>query len=429
MDTISAWGALTGLILAIILIIRKVHPVYALMAGAFFGGLIGGCQTSRTVTYMLEGAAGIMPATLRVISAGVLAGALIESGAAKKIAQTLLAKVGESQALFALAIATMILTMVGVFVDVAVITVAPIALAVGWRANLSRSAILLAMIGGGKAGNIMSPNPNTIVLSENFNIPLTNLMLAGILPAIGGVFVTCLMARWIRNRGSRLTQEEVGEATVENKDGASVAAEISFWAAISGPVVAIVLLALRPTLGIQIDPLVALPVGGMAGLLFMGKISSINHCASAGLAKMAPVALLLIGTGCLAGIIGHSDLKDWVTHLINACGVPTVALAPLSGMLMSGATASTVAGSTVASSVFGTTLLEAGVAPLAAAIMIHSGATVFDTMPHGSFFHASGGSVQMSMGERLKLIPYEAVVGLVHTIIATVAFGIFRLFS
>ncbi len=429
MDAISAWGALTGLALAIILIIRKVHPVYALMAGAFLGGLIGGCKANLTVSCMLEGAAGIMPATLRVISAGVLAGALIESGAAKKIALTLLSRVGQSQALFALAVATMMLTMVGVFVDVAVITVAPIALAVGWRANLSRSAILLAMIGGGKAGNIMSPNPNAIVLSENFNIPLTNLMLAGILPAVGGVIVTCILAHWIRNRGSRLTQDDVGEAAVNNHNGAAASSEISFWAAISGPVVAIVLLALRPTMNIQIDPLVALPAGGIAGLLFMGKIRSFNHCASAGLAKMAPVALLLIGTGCLAGIIGHSDLKDWVTHLINACGVPTVALAPLSGILMSGATASTVAGSTVASSVFGTTLVEAGVAPLAAAVMIHTGATVFDTMPHGSFFHTSGGSVQMLMNERLKLIPFEAVIGIVHTTIATVVFGIFRLFT
>lgn len=425
--TISAWGALFGLLLAIILIIRKVHPVYALMAGAFFGGLVGQCSTSGTVSYMLEGAAGIMPATLRVISAGVLAGALIESGAARKIAETLLSSVGQSRVLFALAFATMILTMVGVFVDVAVITVAPIAIAVGWRADLSRSAVLFAMIGGGKAGNIMSPNPNTIILSENFDIPLTNLMLAGILPAIGGVVVTCLLARWLGHRGSRLTQEELGEAQARNEKSSQQ--EVSFCAAISGPVVAIVLLALRPTVGIQIDPLVALPLGGVAGLLFMGKIRSINHCASAGLAKMAPVALLLIGTGCLAGIIGHSDLKDWVTQLIHSCGVPTVALAPLSGILMSGATASTVAGSTVASSVFGTTLLGAGVAPLAAAVMIHTGATVCDTLPHGSFFHASGGSVQMAMGERLKLIPYEATVGLVHTVIATVVFGIFHLWS
>lgn len=74
----------------------------------------------------------------------MLAGVLIESGAATSIAETIVKKVGETRALLALAIATMILTAVGVFVDVAVITVSPIALAIARRADISKTAILLA---------------------------------------------------------------------------------------------------------------------------------------------------------------------------------------------------------------------------------------------------------------------------------------------
>ena len=39
---ISTFGALVGLILAIILIIKKVHPAYSLILGALVGGVIGG---------------------------------------------------------------------------------------------------------------------------------------------------------------------------------------------------------------------------------------------------------------------------------------------------------------------------------------------------------------------------------------------------
>ena len=46
-------------------------------------------------------------------------------------------------------------------------------------------------------------------------------------------------------------------------------------------------------------------------------------------------------------------------------------------------------------------------------------------MPHGSFFHATGGSVNMDMKERLKLIPYESAVGLIMTIASTLIFGVF----
>ena len=93
-------------------------------------------------------------------------------------------------------------------------------------------------------------------------------------------------------------------------------------------------------------------------------------------------------------------------------------LAPIAGILMAGATASTTAGATVAAQTFSSTLLEAGVSPLAAAAMIHAGATVVDSLPHGSFFHATGGSVSMSISERMKLIPYEALIGLTSTIVS-----------
>ena len=91
---------------------------------------------------------------------------------------------------------------------------------------------------------------------------------------------------------------------------------------------------------------------------------------------------------------------------------------------MSGATASTTSGTAVATSVFGGTILELGVPALGTAAMIHSGATVLDHLPHGSFFHATGGSVNMSMSERLKLIPYESLIGLTMAIVSTIIFGI-----
>ena len=91
---------------------------------------------------------------------------------------------------------------------------------------------------------------------------------------------------------------------------------------------------------------------------------------------------------------------------------------------MSAATASTTSGTAVATSVFGPTIVQLGVAPLATAAMIQAGATVLDHLPHGSFFHATGGSVSMDMKERLKLIPYESLVGLTMTIVSTIIFGI-----
>jgi len=39
-------GAVVGLAIAIVLIIRKVHPAYSLILGALLGGIIGGAGWS-----------------------------------------------------------------------------------------------------------------------------------------------------------------------------------------------------------------------------------------------------------------------------------------------------------------------------------------------------------------------------------------------
>jgi len=417
---VTAFGAIFALVIAIILILRKVPPAYGMLAGALLGGLIGGVGLQDTVVLMMDGAKNIIPAVLRILAAGVLAGVLIESGAASTIAETIVKKLGETKALLALAIATMILTAVGVFVDVAVITVSPIALAIAKRADLSKMGILLAMIGGGKAGNLMSPNPNAIAAADAFGLPLTSVMAAGIIPAVFGLIVTYLIAKKLSQKGSVVSIEEV-----ENHVDGSLP---SFILAIVAPLVTILLLALRPLLDISIDPMIALPAGGIIGALAMGRITKINQYAIAGLGKMSGVAIMLLGTGTLAGIIANSGLKDVIINGLSHSGLPAYLLAPISGMLMSAATASTTAGTAVASNVFGSTILELGVASIAGAAMMHAGATVLDHLPHGSFFHATGGSVNMQMKERLKLIPYESLVGLTMAIVSTLIYGVFKLF-
>lgn len=418
---ITALGAIVGLVISIGLIFIKVPPIYSLLVGALSGGLIGGASLVETVELMVSGAQGMMTAILRILAAGVLAGVLIESGAAESIAQTIIHKIGKTKALFALALATMLLTTVGVFIDIAVITVAPIALVIAKDTGISKSAILLAMIGGGKAGNIMSPNPNTIAVSEAFQTSLTSVMLAGVIPGIVALFVTYFLAKRLTKKGSFVEAVEVD-------DSANTSKELpTFIKAIAGPITAVILLSLRPLAGIVIDPMVALPLGGIIGSLIMGQANRLVDQMSFGLSKMSSVAVLLIGTGTIAGIITNSTLGDILIESISSLGLPIYLLAPLSGIVMSAATASTTSGSIVASSVFSKVLIESGFSALGGAAMIHAGATVLDHLPHGSFFHATAGSVSLSFKERLKLVPYESLIGLVITAVSVILFGLLKI--
>jgi GntP family gluconate:H+ symporter len=272
-------------------------------------------------------------------------------------------------------------------------------------------ALLLAMIGGGKAGNIISPNPNTIAAADAFKVELTGLMAANLIPALIAFAAAALLSTWLAYRLRRAGDEAFSPVA----DDGAVGGAPRLWCALSGPLTVVALLSLRPFAGIAIDPLIALPAGGAVSMLVCGKRRDMVEYSQYGLGKVSGVAILLIGTGTIAGIVKASELNVDMIALLQALKLPMFALAPISGVIMAGATASTTAGATIASQTFSAPLVEAGVAPVSAAAMIHAGATVVDSLPHGSFFHATAGSVFMGVKERLKLIPYEAAVGLAAT--------------
>ena len=431
----STWGALTGLAIAIVLIVRKATPAYALVLGALLGGLLGGGGLPETVGAMIGGAQSMMPSVLRILTSGVLAGALVKTGSAEKIADAIVRALGTRFALAAIALATLIVTAVGVFVDIAVITVAPVALAVGRRAEIPVPALLLAMVGGGKAGNVISPNPNTIAAADAFNVDLTALMLKNIVPALCALAVTILLARWLSRRGLKGGGETSGttptppqpstlnaQPSTLNARPSTLAPQPTLLAAVAGPLVVVALLALRPLCGFAVDPLVALPAGGLVAILVCGKWRQTASFCEYGLSKVVGVSILLIGTGAVAGIVKNSGLNADMIALLNACHLPAFALAPLSSVLLSGATASTTAGVTIASQTFSGTLVQAGVPALSAAAMLHAGGTIFDALPHGSFFHATAGAVGMGVKDRLKLFPYGTLVGATSTVVSVIVY-------
>ena len=410
----TALAAVIGLTLSIVLIIRKVSPVFSLMLGALVGGLLAGWGLEQTVAQMISGVKDITPAIVRILAAGVLTGMLVKTGAASTIAHSIIRALGEKYIYLALALSAMILTGMGVFIDVAVITIAPIAIIMGNKLQLSPLKLLLAMIGGGKCGNILSPNPNTIIAAENFNAPLSSVMAAGIVPAIIGLVITVFVIIPLipeKAKGDKVRGDEAkGEKARSNEELPAL------WRSLLGPIVTILLLALRPIAGIVIDPMIALPVGGVVGILATRKWRETATCLSYGLEKMSGIAILLVGTGTLAGIIKASAIKDVLVDMLAHWSNGGTFMAPIAGALMSAATASTTAGATIASASFAEAILAAGVTAVWGAAMTNAGATILDHLPHGSFFHATGGSMGFSVSERLKLIPYETLVGFILTL-------------
>lgn len=419
-------GALVGLALAIGLILKKFNPVYSLFLGAIIGSFVGGATPVEVIKILTAGDQSVIGTVLRVLAAGVLAGVMMETGAAETMATAIVEKLGEKRALLALALASMVICSVGVFIPVTVLIVAPIALDIGARTGISKLSLLVAVSGGAKAGNIISPNPNTIAAAAGFELELSQVMMAGYIPALFGLVMAVVLATMVKTRGTMVRPEDLADQVHKGHGGPTLRA------AVVAPAVAIVLLMLNP-LGaltgihalqqIKLDALFILPLAGIIGLAAMKKLGHVAEYVTAGLNRMTPTALILLGAGGIGGMISASSLPHEIVRIIQGAGISGTLLAPISGILMASATASTATGVILATGSFAQPILAMGTTPLAAAVMMHTGATVIDAMPHGNYFHASADAMKMDMGERMKLIPYEAAVGGVMCLVATVLYG------
>ncbi|MHC5250395.1 GntP family permease [Enterococcus sp. LJL90] len=423
--TIPWYAAIIGLLLAITLILKKYNPVYSLFLGAIIGCLLGGASLTGTVDILIKGTQSIMGTAIRVMAAGVLAGVMMESGAAESIAHAIVNKLGEQKAILSLALSTMIITAVGVFIPVAVLIVAPIALSVGKQTGIGKIALLTAMSGGGKAGNIISPNPNTIAAANGFNLNLSDVMIAGFIPAICGLVVTVIIANLIRHKGGKIS-----EFDIRQDDSQKVLMPLN--KALIAPVLSIILLLINPIgsllkieaiSNLKIDALYILPFASIVATIAMGHANKIKFYTTAGLKKITDTVLILVGAGAIAGLISSSDLSEQVVKLISVIGISGTFLAPISGILMGLAVGSTSTAVILATGSFGNAILQTGTTPLGAAVMVHTGATVIDSVPQGNYFHITADSVHMTIKERISVIPYEFCIGGVMTIVATVLYG------
>lgn len=428
---ISWWGALIGLALAIYLILKKLNPVYSLMLGAIIGALLGGASLTGTIDILVKGEQSVMGTVLRVLAAGMLAGVMMESGAAETLARTIVDKLGDRMAILSLALATMVITAVGVFIPVAVLIVAPIALEVGRRMHISKLALLVTLSGGGKAGNIISPNANTIAAAKGFGLELSQVMIADFIPAVVALIVTVIVARLLVKKGDAVMEADLGDMVDSDTGNLPTLGQ-----AVVTPILAIVLLLLNPigqvahlTLltKVNLDATYVLPFAAIVGALVMKKGRELRDYARVGMTRMTDVVLILIGAGAIGATITSSNLPQLLIKGVEASHMPGVLLAPISGILMAAATASTSTGVILATGSFAKAILGFGVAPLAAAAMVHTGAIVIDQLPQGNYFHVTANAMHMDLRQRSQGILYEAMVGGSAMLTATILYGFLHL--
>lgn len=158
--------------------------------------------SSETSVSRLTSALGDYCAKLAIVivAASIIGRCLLESGAADRIVQSTITRLGEKNAPAAFAVSGFTLS-IPVFFDTVFYLMVPLAKALRLRTGKNYLLYVLATVAGGTmAHSLVPPTPGPLFIAEAFNVPLSSMILGGCLVGLVSSSVGMLYAFWINKR-------------------------------------------------------------------------------------------------------------------------------------------------------------------------------------------------------------------------------------
>ncbi len=195
--TVAVIGLIAAVALLIFLVLRtKVHAVLALVIAASVAGLAAGMAPNETISALTTGFGSTLATIGLVIGFGVMMGRVLEvSGAAEKLAITLVRFVGKKREEWALSVAGFIIS-IPIFVDSAFVVLAPLVRSLARTSG--RSVLTLGMsLAGGLilTHHLVPPTPGPLGAAGIFGVGVGEMMLWGLIFAVPAVIAITIYAR------------------------------------------------------------------------------------------------------------------------------------------------------------------------------------------------------------------------------------------
>ena len=174
--------ALVAVLALIVLIARfKVHPFIALVVVSIGMGAAAGMNLTAVVRAFQDGVGGALGFIAVVVGLGTMLGKIMaESGAATRIATTLIARFGEPRVHWAIMIVAFILG-IPVFFQVGFVLLVPLVFTIARRTGMSLVKLGLALVAGlSVVHGLLPPHPAAMLAVGTFNADVGLTILYGI---------------------------------------------------------------------------------------------------------------------------------------------------------------------------------------------------------------------------------------------------------
>lgn len=396
-----------GITLLIFMMLKtKVHPFLAMIISASITGLVGGMPAGDVVNSITTGFGNTLGSIGIIIGFGVMMGEIFEvSGAAKKMAQIFVEKLGRGREELALAI-TGFLVSIPIFCDSGFVILSPLAKSIS--RNTKKSVISLGLslaLGLVITHTLVPPTPGPVGVAGIYGANVGTTLLLGIVCAIPMTLVGLLYAKYIGKKQykvpsedgeSYLTSEDLGSIAYDEAAATLIGTEEVLPSAVMSfmPIFVPIILILMKTVTTQMGltggaievinflgaPVIAVGLGLIIAIYGLGKDQDkkeITNTMEKGI-KSAGVIMLVTGAGGALGmIIRDSGAGDYIAGLIANTALPAVIIPFAISSIVRLIQGSGTVAMTTAASVTAPMMATLGLSPELAVLSACMGSLVF----------------------------------------------------
>jgi gluconate:H+ symporter, GntP family len=359
---VSGTQMIIGLVLGIALLIffvlkTKIHAFLALLIAASVTGIVGGMKPTDVVASITGGFGSTLASIGIIIGLGVMMGRILEvSGAAEKLAYTLIKKLGKKKEEWALAVAGYIVA-IPIFVDSAFVILQPLVKALSRKTGKSVVGLGVALaIGLAATHHAVPPTPGPLGVAGIFGADIGLMIIAGLIFSIPIVIVGVLYAKWIGKRINQVPEEngdgfvrlEEGQVYQEFLDAVDEREKVlpSFMKSILPILLPIILIFLNTTLGalnssgaitindkvlsyVQFlgNPVIAVALGLIVAIYTLAKQLRQTEALERmeeGITSAGIILLVTGAGGALGNVLRESGTGDFIAEQIATWSIPAI---------------------------------------------------------------------------------------------------------
>lgn len=214
-------AAAVGIIVLLILIIKfKLHPVISMMIAAIIIGVGAGMPLTMISDTVEKGVGKTLQGIALLVGLGSMFGGILEvSGGAQRIAQTLIDKLGQKKAGIALGITGLVIGTT-VFFEAGVVVLIPLAFSVAKQTKKSTLYYAIPLLAGLASGYaFVPPSAGSVLVADSLGVNLGVMIMVGIPTALICMIVAgVIWGRFIGNKVFTKLPVNVEEIKEDSKE-------------------------------------------------------------------------------------------------------------------------------------------------------------------------------------------------------------------